>query len=1083
MGQLKNTKPKLECVNRKNNPCSNRQYNLLFVRLYVCLNYLLYRRIPQYLVSCGKFFPFTRVDDRLCVNTSVAGKFRYVKVSHGWFLRVAFLLGGVVTLTVGCADPSAVPSQEPQETVSGGEASLAQMQVASQQHRWNDAWKHADEVLIAHRNDPEKIEFVAQVAFNSGRQSEAADLLVEAARVDRWASDGRIQHALTALLSVGRLFEGVDLLRTAVKQSPEKNVLRRTLFDLLIATEQHSEAAVHRRHLIRSRDFDLDLLLAASSYERRTEEIASLDQMVLRNPGDLRPKIGAAKQHLDQGRNDQAIALLRSITQKHADFVAAHVLLGRALVRLGRYDDLITWSESIPDAAHADSDFWLTMGDWASQEGDTRTALAAYGQAAKIGGDRVGPWQKLASLVAGESGLGRDVSLIKNRADLLMQLRQDYAEGNTRGIDSPETALAIAKTTQDLGWLWEAEAWTAVGLTMNAVTGEQKAKLEQRRGSIIAQLRNQSPWDTEIENVTWDWLPAISAGDALAKLGGRRTSIESAETASLGGGTETTGMRLQFANEADQRGLSFFGRAADDLSEPGVLNSQMLGCGGGTIDYDLDGWPDVYLANAGGTPKQEDSAAGAMFRNRDGFFHDVSRSGGLIDRGFGTGVCVGDVNEDGFDDLLVLNYGRNRIWINNGDGTFNDHSERLLPDDAVWSTSGAIADINADGLCDIVIANYCAGLEPATLHCRVVNTDFIRSCSPNQFPSEPDHFYAGTPEGRFIDASESWNAKPAILGRGLGVVAGSFDNVQGIDVLIANDMTTNHYWSATTKGESFQFNESGSIRGVAADGQSRSQGSMGIAVADFNDDQIADFYVSNYEHEYNLLSLSQDAIGWRDQTSIMQLATPTMPLVGFGTQAIDFGNDGSRELIVTNGHVDDYQAVVPASRYAQPIELFSQDSSGRFHSVRESIECEYFQSPHIGRALWAIDANRDGKTDVLVTHQSEPTALLVNRTESKHAHVCFRLVAKQDSRAAVGSVIKIKTQNGKAQETAFLTSGDGYLCSNERCVRFGLGDDHADIRAEVRWPSGKVQVWSSLAVDREWLLIEDEEAFSLDHKR
>ncbi|WDQ17978.1 FG-GAP-like repeat-containing protein [Rhodopirellula sp. P2] len=993
----------------------------------------------------------------------------------------------VVLFVAGCSPVNtSTPEQKPSTEQSAD--AFDEMMSAAAHNRWEVAWEHADDVLIAYPNDSEKLAFVAEVAFRSGHRDRAADLLVDSAGASDWTSEDQIQRAFTALLAAGRLLDGIDLLRTATLHSPENTALRRLLADLLIATEQHHEAGEHRRSLIRSRDFDLNLLHAASSYDQRTEEVTSLQQMLELNPSDLRPQIGEAKQRFDSGLIQEAVSLLEPIVKQHPEYLPAQVLLGRALVQLGQYERLDQWSKSAASASAANSDFWLTIGDWATERGSTTTAIQCYGQAAKRAPDRVAAWQKLAALAVSEPILAEDAAAIQKRADLLLQRRQNFAEASIRGLQNPDSSRALAQSAMQLGWLWEAEAWAATGLTMTPLSPEQKLQLNSLRQSIIQRLNQGTPWDTGIQSVSWGWLSTISADAAIAKL--RDTTDAGIATGPSDASSDSAASRQtsiaanktpMFAEEAKQRGLMFFGRTADDLSEPGVLTSQMLGCGGGTIDYDLDGWPDVYFASAGGTPPLDDSAPNAMFRNLAGTFDNTSLHCDARDQGFGTGVCVGDANEDGFDDLLVLNYGPNRIWINNGDGTFSDRSSQLLPPDSVWSTSAAMADLNADGLGDIVIANYCAGLEPTTLECQLANSAGVRSCSPNQFSAEPDNFYAATQQGVFMDANDDWAATPSIPGRGLGVVAGSFDKTTGIDVLVANDMTTNHYWTADDlnplSAGSFQLAELGTLLGLATDAQSRSQGSMGIAVSDFNGDQLADFYVSNYADEYSTLSISSAGGGWRDRTANEKLVAPTIPLVGFGTQAIDFDQNGTDELIVTNGHVDDYRIVRPASTYAQPIQLFQRTTAGTLQEIGEHVACDYFQEPHIGRALWTIDANRDGRVDVLITHQSEPTALLVNQTETSSSGIAFRLVGRQSSRGAVGSVVSIDHEGAK--QTKFVTSGSGYFCSNERCTRFGLGDNRSNVRVEVQWPNGKVQTWPSLRVDREWLLVEDEDAFEL----
>ena len=560
------------------------------------------------------------------------------------------------------------------------------------------------------------------------------------------------------------------------------------------------------------------------------------------------------------------------------------------------------------------------------------------------------------------------------------------------------------------------------------------------RQSIVAQLSRETPWQAT------EGFPELQIDFANIALKDfvhtehdqpRRANSNETNMPKPSGTSVEEASHLSLQDEATSRGLNFFGRTGDRLTEPGIKIYQTLGCGGGTIDFDRDGWSDLYLVAAGGMPPASDSDDNAMMRNIAGQFLNVTSVSETSDRGFGQGVAVGDVNEDGFPDLLVLNYGPNRLMINNGDGTFRDQSTRLSNNGDYWSSSGAIVDIDQDGFTDIVIVNYCAGLDPLTVGCPNEETGVVQSCSPMKFDAQPDQFLQGTPSGMFVDQTETWQGVPSVLGRGLGIVAGSFDGSPGIELLISNDMTNNHYWSSGPGEDRFRLQESAMLRGLGADDRALAQGSMGIATGDFDQDGDIDFYVTNFNTEYNTYHGQHTGGIWQDETTRLQLATPTFNMVGFGTAAVDLDRDAMPELLVTNGHVDifNFPGRPSPSPYAQPLQLFRRNAANTYDSVAELTGGEYLRSPHVGRALWTIDANRDALLDVAITHQTEPVALLINHSEPQGRWLELLLTATEDSRDAIGAVVEISVENRSWM--AAQVSGDGYLCSDERTYDLG----------------------------------------------
>ena len=391
--------------------------------------------------------------------------------------------------------------------------------------------------------------------------------------------------------------------------------------------------------------------------------------------------------------------------------------------------------------------------------------------------------------------------------------------------------------------------------------------------------------------------------------------------------------------------------------------------------------------------------------------------------------------------------------------------------------------------------NYCAGLDATHKICEgKPEGPPSRVCAPIAFRAQKDRLFAGRPQGKLDDATQRWSDQPSVPGRGLGIVVGQLDSDHHLDAFVSNDMTNNHLWMRK-QGSEFRLQESGILRGLATDGRSQPQGSMGIAVGDFDRNQTTDLFVTNFAAEYNTLHTqsrsgepSDNPTGkssnkpsgstpidcssgfWSDQTSRFDLAKSAIPLVGFGAQAVDMDNDTNLELFVSNGHID------PILQYAQPVHVFQKRSATEFSLLSSSDFDGYLAKNHVGRAVAALDFNRDGRIDLSVTHQTEPVALLENTTETVNHWIRFRLTGRAVSRDAVGTRIVVTAGNEKATVSKF--SGGGYMCSNEPILHVGLGDHGTSVDVAVEWVDGTVQKFRSLSVDQEWLLVQDQLPFA-----
>ena len=899
---------------------------------------------------------------------------------------------------------------------------------------------------------------MARVAHHESKPELAANWLQRACETEQFKNAERVRQAIIAMVGVGRFYEGMDFIEEVLRSQPDQHENRRWLFDFYVGSDDRVAALKHGEKLVRARKFDIELLLAISNTGRRTLDSKPLDEMVQRNPSDKRPLLGVGKAHLDLREIDKAISVLSQVVETHPKYHPAQAVLGQAYADAADFDAIESWSKMQSDGIEIYPRYWIALGDWARSRGETMAAIKAFGEATRSGDpDVLQAWLRLATLLSETAGRGdlavseHVVDAVKQRAQLLGRFSLNRSRFEKTGKISREIALEIAKDLEQLGRWWEAEAWAAIALTLPE---DDTVDVVSFRNNLVRRLSPSTPWQVIDGHAEFEPFFKSLPMPAIESV----VSVRNVETASnpvIAGTAQTDRVAVPWKmnDEAQTRGLRFHGRTGKELDKPGIMLFRTLGCGGGTIDFDRDGWSDLYLASAGGMPPEKDSSPNELFRNLGGTFHGVGVNANVGDEGFGQGIAIGDINEDGFPDILVLNYGPNRLYQNNGDGTFSDVTQKLKtqPYDE-WSSSGAIADIDGDGLADILIVNYCEGLGPVIQACKMAgHRDQIASCSPIQFPAAADRFLKNDGGGAFRDASREWIEIPVRHGRGLGVIVGNLDGGAGNKCLVVNDMTNNHYYEAEVGSAEFKMTESAMIRGMGTDDRGVAQGSMGIANADFDHDGDLDVYVTNFFEEHNTLHVQSTTGIWQDRTSSANLIAPTLPWVGFGSEAMDIDNDGAHELIVTNGHVDLFSREHEKAQYQQPTQLFRISKGLSFEEVDTSSIGDYFTRWHVGRSLWTVDADRDGRLDAVVTHQTEPTALLINQTEGTGNWIRLALHGTDSSRDAIGSVVEIETENSK--RFAWRVAGDGYQCSSEPIIHVGLGRS-TSATVTVTWPSG-----------------------------
>ncbi len=513
---------------------------------------------------------------------------------------------------------------------------------------------------------------------------------------------------------------------------------------------------------------------------------------------------------------------------------------------------------------------------------------------------------------------------------------------------------------------------------------------------------------------------------------------------------------FRFEDIAKRAGVNF---QYDCAPKGDMFLGDSMGGGVGLIDYDEDDRLDIYLVN--GCPLPYDRNApprpNKLYRNRgDGTFEDVTARAGVGGLGYGMGCAVGDIDNDGHDDLFVTGLGATVLYRNRGDGTFEDVTERARVGSSLWTTAAGFGDLDGDGDLDLVAVTYVEA-DPADVRPCVDAGGKRIHCPPGQFPPQPDLLFRNNGDGTFTEVHrEACLDLPG--GDGLGLAIADLDDDGKLDLFVANDAAPNFFFRNLG---GLKFEEIGSQSGVAYDGAGRATASMGVVAEDLDGDGRIDLFHTNFINEPNTFLKGLGGGLFQDETARAGLDATGRAFTGFGTNAVDLDNDGLLDLFIANGHVDDRPWI--SHPMAQLPLLYRATSPGRFEQVAAPA-IPYLGRPAVGRGSAAGDLDGDGRVDLVVVHRDRPVAILKNQTPGGH-WVGLRLVGGPKSgKTPVGA--RVTCRAGGRTSVRWLTSGTGYLAASDPRVRFGLGSSSTIERLEVRWPSGLIEAWESLAADR-----------------
>jgi hypothetical protein len=561
-------------------------------------------------------------------------------------------------------------------------------------------------------------------------------------------------------------------------------------------------------------------------------------------------------------------------------------------------------------------------------------------------------------------------------------------------------------------------------------------------------------------------------GAGMATGGTHQAVFDQQHRPITAGGFVKTGP-VVFEDVARAAGLTSFHHVAGTKDKPYIVEAK--GPGVCLVDYDNDGWLDIYFVN-GSTLEamngRKPAPHAALFHNNhDGTFTDVTDKAGVANERWGYGCAVADYDRDGWPDLFVSNYGKNRLFHNNHDGTFTDMAEKAGVELGTWSTGATFGDYDGDGRPDLFVAGYIHFdfTHPPISGSRSVNYANCQfrgvevMCGPRGLPGERDHLFHNNGDGTFTDVSEKLGVDNKSGYYGLGALFVDVNNDGKPDLVVANDSTPNYLY--INKGDG-TFEDDSYLSGLALNADGREAANMGLAAGDYENNGHESIVSTTFSDDYDILFRNDGKGNFTDVSYQAGIAAPTIPFVGFGDGFLDYDNDGWKDLLITNGHVYPQVDQHPewGTTYAQRPLLFHNLRNGKFDVV-PAVEGTGLAVVVVGRGAAFGDLFNNGKTDVVMNNMDGVPVLLRNVNPDHHHWVELKLVGGAKSpRDAIGATVYLTA--GGVRQRGDVLSGGSYLSSNDQRVHFGIGEAATVESVEIHWPSGAVEKVKLPEVDR-----------------
>ena len=929
--------------------------------------------------------------------------------------------------------------------------------------RFVDAERSAKDVLQLAPHSSRALLIAGEAAIRQERNDEAIRYFQQVK--DDGSADAvhALYRAGERLMATGYAREAEQYLRRALHHDPGHVKANKKLAVLLQIQGRTWESVPFVRRLLLDESIaKADLLMVGAIDTTFVEDYQFIENCLEADLSNSAVLLGRARHELTMSRFDGAERLLRTVVDERPDLIEAQARLGRILLDRGADAEFLEWQRKLPADAGSHPETWYVQGLWARRTGQMPAAIRCFLEAVVKDPNHKGAVFQLSQLLNDpeHAKLAEKLAQRSQRLSqlhyLLMEVRFGYDVQLVRKVI--ELLDALDRPLEAAGWCYILELW--------------KLGHEDWAKSRGMQLVNRIPPGYELT------LPSAQLAASIDRSKYPLPHwLNSTSRADIAASESLIDGEVRFTDMASDVGIDFqyFNGTTEKVGLEHIL--QATGGGVAVIDYDQDGWPDLYFIQSGPFPIEAGQTryTNRMYRNLgDGRFADVTAATGLEDPSYGQGVAVGDYNGDGFPDLYVANFGRNRLYQNQGDGSFIDVTGQAGVGGDHWTTSCMIVDLDGDALPEIYAANYALKDEVLELKCK--HGDQPRTCAPTLLTADQDQLYRNLADGRFENVTLR-SGVVATDGKGLGLVAADFEGIGRLNIFVANDTSANFYFRNETAapGHPLAFKEQGIISGLGFDEIGNVQACMGVAAGDANGDGLLDLFVTNFYGESNVLYTQNPDRSFSDSTRDANLRDSGFQMLGFGTQFIDGELDGWQDLIITNGHIDLTFAHGNPDR--MPPQYLRNKGDGKFVELTSESLGSYFQGRYFGRALAKLDWNRDGREDVCISHLDVPAALLTNTTPKVGNYLAVRLCGVASNRDAIGAVVTV--ESGGRSRVQQLVGGDGYLVSNQRQLVFGLGPETSVDRLTIRWPSGTTQQFEQVTSNQEVVLVEGGELLTL----
>ncbi len=864
------------------------------------------------------------------------------------------------------------------------------------------------------------------------------------------------------LLSRGKVVSAEQLYRRVLRSDPQNVEANRRLSHLLQAEGRTYESVEFLTRLLYQGELGGNVLFMIASPDRYFRNDPRLqDTLNADDAGDPLIRLGEVRLNLIESNEANVRSALEELVRGYPQLAEPRARLGRQIVDNGSRAEFLQWNDEVTAEHEQHPEIWYVRGLFARRDGQVEAAVRCFLETLTRAPHHTGANYQISGclLQLGQAELAGRFSEL-----LPVLVRLDEELNFVQGTPTSENARRVVGTLQQLGRHWEAAGWAHIARPLpgaedwTTAVMRTEVKMLSESDGLVARDAQPALSLTIAEYPLPEW---PSSPDAF-----RRDETHLRQT-SLSHGD------WRFSEEALSAGINF--QYDDGTTRRDRMRHviETLGGGAGVIDFDADGWPDLYIAQ-GNSWRQRDAGSAPLdrlFRNSaDGRFIDVTALSGIHEPEMSHGVSVGDYDSDGLADVYVTNLYSNTMFHNNGDGTFSETTTVTGTAGDEWSASSAIADLSGDGLPDLFVVNYLDRDFVIRNPCHSNGMEV--GCTPASLLPARNRLYRNSGDGRFEDISHSSGVGSA-TGNGLGLIVADFHNERRLSVFVGNDSTPNFLFRNVQSSDTtpFWLDQQGFAAGVAYNGNGSPIASMGIAAGDANGDGRLDLFVTTYMNDPDTLFVQQADGLFVDATRQARLQLPTASVLGFGSQFLDVDNNGWEDLVATNGHVIPAPPDEPDDeRDLMPTQVIANVGDGTFQQVPAESLGPFFQFRGLGRGLAEVDWNRDGRQDFCVSYIHSPFALLSNQTPVQCHRLVIRLIGTESSRDAFGTIATVRTED--RQQTRQLTAGSGYLVSNERRLWFGLGQSSTIDELTVTWPAGRIQRFSNLSADREILILE-----------